>query len=111
MGQGYTAADQGKIENKGQQLLHIVTNEGRQGKTCCQIGDVNRPLMSVSQVADAGNIVMMSSDGGWVYYLHDESWIRVRRQHNVYGMDLWLRSNDANGKDVLKRSGFTRPGL
>ena len=31
-GQGYTAADQGRIENKGQQFLHIMTNEGRQGK-------------------------------------------------------------------------------
>ena len=108
-----------------------MTNEGRQGRTCCQIGDVNRPLMAVSQVADAGNIIMMDSGGGWVYNLHDESWTRVRRQNNVYEMDLWLTSSDANGKvpeasnptddmayavmqtfkDVLKRSGFTRPGL
>ena len=130
-GQCYTAADQGRIENKGQQFLQVMTNEGRQGLTCCQIGEVNRPLMAVSQVADAGNVVLMDWNGGGVYSLHDESWILVRRQNNVYEMDLWLTSNDANGKvpeaskpiddmvyamietfkDVLKRSGFTRPGL
>ena len=87
--------------------------------------------MSVSQIADARNIVMMDSYGDWVYNLHDESWTKVRRQNNVYEMDLWLTSDEANGKvpgdssptdgmahtmlqtfqDVLRKSGFTRPGL
>ena len=130
-GQGYTAADHVRIANKGQQVLNIITNEGRQGKTCCQIGDVNWPLLSVSQIADAGNIVMMDSYGGWVYNLHDESWAKVRRQNDVYEMDLWLTSDEANGKvpgdssptddmahtmlqtfkDVLRKSGVTRAGL
>ena len=130
-GQGYTAANHGRIENKGQQVLNVMTNEGRQGKTCCQIGDVNRPLLSVSQIADAGNIVMMASFGGWVHNLYDGSWTKVRRHNNVYEMELWLTSDQANGKvqgdrsptdemantmlqtfkDVLMKSGFTRPGL
>ena len=130
-GQGYTAANHGRIENKGQQVLNITTNEGMQGKTCCQIGDANRPLLSVSQIADAGNIVMMASSEGWVYNLYDESWTRVRRHNNVYEMDLWLTSEEANGKvqggssqtdgmantmlhtfkDVLMKTGFTRPGM
>ena len=130
-GQTYTAADNGKIANQGQQVLTIMTNEGRQGKTCCQVGDVTRPLMSVSQVADAGNIIMMDSHGGWVYSLIDESWTRVRRYNNVYELDWWLTSDEANGKlpgnssptdafahtmletfkDALKKSGFTRPGM
>ena len=119
-GQGYTAADHGRIANKGQQVLNIVTNEGRQGKTCRQIGDANRPLLSVSQIA-----------GGWVHNLHDGSWTKVRRQNNEYEMDLWLTSDEANGKvqgdssptydmahtmlqtfkDVLRKSGYTRLGL
>ena len=130
-GQSYTAADNGKIANQGQQVLTITTNEGRQGRTCCQIGDVTRPLMSVSQVADAGNIVLMDSQGGWVYSLLDESWTRIRRYNNVYELDWWLTSDEANGtppgdsspteafahtmletfKDVLMKSGFTRPGM
>ena len=127
----YTAADNGKITNQGQQILTVTTNEGRQGKTCCQVGDVTRPLMSVSQVADAGNIIMLDSHGGWVHSLIDDSWTRVRRFKNVYELDWWLTSEEANGKlsgnssptdaiahtmletfkDVLKKSGFTRPGM
>ena len=57
-GQAFVAADHGRIENKGQQFLQITTNEGRRGMTRYQIGDVNRPLMAVSQTCDAGNHVL-----------------------------------------------------
>ena len=63
-GETFKAADFGQLANKGHQVLNITNNEGRQGKTCCQIGDVNRPLLSVTQIAEAGNIVMMDSYGG-----------------------------------------------
>ena len=108
-----------------------MTNDGRQGLTFCQVGEANRPLVAVSQVADAGNIVMTDSNGGWVYNLHDERWTRVRRHYNICEMDLWLTANDANGKrpesskpidelvnadmqtfrNVLRQSGVARPEL
>ena len=130
-GQGYTAADQGRIANQGQQVLQVMTNEGKQGKTCCKVGDGNRPLFPVASVADIGKAIMMDQHGGWVHDLYDKSWARVRRQNNVYELDLWLTSEDANGKvpestnpkeeiantilqtfkDVLKQSEFARPGL
>ena len=95
-----------------------------------QIGEVNRPLMAVSQTCDAGNHVLFTSDGGWIYNLIDESATRFERLNNVYELGMWLTSSDANGKpqeasgstddlansalqafkDVLKQSGFTRPG-
>ena len=62
-GQSFIAADQGRIENQGQQSIHITTNEGREGLTRVQIGDVNRPLMAVSQMCDAGNYVLFTSEG------------------------------------------------
>ena len=130
-GQSFIAADQGRIENQGQQSLHIATNEGREGMTRVQIGDVNRPLMSVSQMCDQGNYVLFTSEGGSVLNLHDGNWSDFERLHNVYSMDRWLTSEDANGKpqkthcqdetayaalqsfkDIVKdRSGFTWQGL
>ena len=71
MGQSFVAADHGRIENKGQQALYDTTNEGRRGMTRYQIGDVSRPLMAVSQTCDAGNHVLFTSDGGWIYNLID----------------------------------------
>ena len=87
--------------------------------------------MAVSQTCDAGNHVLFTSDGGWVYNLVDGSSIRFERHNNVYELGMWLTSNDANGgpqessgttddlaysalqafKDVMKQPGFTRPGL
>ena len=130
-GQSIIAADQGRIENKGQQVLHIMTDEGKQGMTRYQIVEVNRPLMVVSQTCDAGNHDLFTSDGGWVYNLADGSSTRLERHNNVYELGMWLTSNDANGKpqeasgttgdlvysalqafkDVMKQSGFNRPGL
>ena len=80
--------------------------------TCCQIGDVNRPLMSVSQVVDAGNTVTFDSDGGWIYNKNDGSFTRFERHSNIYELDLWLKSSDANGnpKDG-SQSGFAWQGL
>ena len=117
-GQSYIAADGGRMENKGHQVLHITTNEGRQGLTRCQVGDVNRPLMAVSQIAGAGNIIQFASDVGWIYNLTDGSWTRFERHKHVFELDMWLTSSDANGKpqvafkDAVKgQPGFTRPGL
>ena len=48
-GQSFITAGDGRIPNQGQQSLRVVTNEGKQGKTCYQMGDVNRPLTSITQ--------------------------------------------------------------
>ena len=66
--------------------------------TQVQIGDVNRPLMSVSQMCDKGNYVLFTAEGGSVLNLYDGQWIDFERVHNTYMMDLWLTSEDANGK-------------
>ena len=111
-GRSYTSADGGRIENKGQQVLHVTTNEGRQGMTRCQVGDVNRPLMAVSQIADAGNILQFASDGGWIYNLTDESYTRFERHNNIFEFNMWLNASDANGpiQEANGQPGFTWPG-
>ena len=79
-----------------------MTNEGRQGKTRYQMSEVNRPLMAVSQTCDAGNHVLFTSDAGYVYNLTDGGITRFERNNNVYELDMWIRSCDANGKPLRK---------
>ena len=97
-GQCYTSADGGKIENKGQQHLRVTTEEGRELIAKCQVGPVTRPLLSVSQVIDAGHLVMLDHTGGWIYNWGDESWTRVNRSKDVYEIELWLKEDDADGR-------------
>ena len=108
-GQSYITAGDGRIPNQGQQSLRIVTNEGNQGRTCFQIGDVNRPLMGCTQVTDQGNDILLQSDGGFIYNKATGKVTRVERHGNVYEIDLWMSSDDANGNGG--QPGFTRPGL
>ena len=97
-GQSFVSADAGRIENQGQQSLHVTTNEGREVMTRVQIGDVLRPLMSVSQMCDKGNCVIFTAEGGSVLNLYDRQWIDFERVRDTYMMDWWLTSDDANGK-------------
>ena len=97
------------IPKQGQQSLNIVANKGNQGRTCFQVGEVERPLMSVTTVTDQGHDVLFQSDGGYVYNQATGKCIRFERRNNVYHIDLWMTSEDANGTG--SQSGFARPGL
>ena len=97
-GQSFIGAGAQRIANQGQQTLRITTNEGRQGLTRYQIWEVNRPLMAVSQTCDAGNHVLFTSDGGYVYNPVDGGVTRFERTNNVYELGMWNKSSDANGK-------------
>ena len=78
----FITARDGRIPNQGQQSLRITTNESRLGKTCCQIGEVNRPLTSITQTCDAGNEVTFIGRG---LYLQLDRWqghsLRTPQQH------------------------------
>ena len=107
-GQSFITAGDGRIPNQGQQPLRVVTNEGKQGRTCYQIGEVNRPLTYITQTCDQGNVVVCQSNGGYIYSLIDGSYTHFERHSNVYELDLWLRAEDANGTGG--QPGFTRQG-
>ena len=129
-GQSFTAANAGNNLNHGQQSLRITTNEWKAGRTLAQVGDVNRPLMAVSQVCDQGNYVLFTSQGGSVLILYDGEWIDFDRVHDTYMMEWWMTVEDVNGqsrkapghsestcdglrsfKDMVKEgSGFDRQG-
>ena len=87
--------------------------------------------MAVSQTCDAGNHVLFTSDGGYVYNLVDGITTRFERNSNIYEIVMWIKSGDANGQlqergskkdevassalgaiqEIMQQSGFTRPGL
>ena len=46
-GQAYIAARHERIPNRGQQVLEVTTNEGREKKALYQVAEVTRPLTSV----------------------------------------------------------------
>ena len=96
----YTMANGHKTSNRGEQHVMAVTKDGHEITFKAQVTDVHRPLMSVSRICDRGKRVVFESHGGYIESLTTGERIRVRRDHNVYRLQV----------DVPE-SGFTRQGV
>ena len=68
--------------------------------TTWQVVEVNRPLMSVHQICEKGNLVVFGKDGGYIFNLTDGSQTPFGVEDNVYVLDLYLPP----------AKGFRRPG-
>ena len=104
----YTSASGGVIPNLGEQVLEIVTQDGRESQARYQSADVSRTLNSVSEICDGGGAggqyVLFSKWGGQI--LNPESGRRMAfdREGGMYTMGMWVRPNDKPA------SVFPRPG-
>ena len=96
----YTMANGQKTSNKGEKHVKAVTRDGHEISFKAQVTDVHRPLMSVSRICDKGHRVVFESHGGYIESLTTGERIHVRRDHNVYRLQV----------DVPE-SGFTRQGV
>ena len=82
-----------------------VSEEGSLRKMRVQVCDVNKALLSVRRVTQAGNRVVFDEDGGWI-------------EDKVTGQKMWMREKD--GQYLLKlwvkrsgeppQAGFMRQG-
>ena len=102
-GQTYaSAAKNGKpLVNEGEKLVPAYTREGRGVSTKWQVVEVNRPLMSVHQICEHGNIVAFGENGGYIMSLADGSQTHFGVEDNVYVLELMLPPSGP---------GFARPG-
>ena len=96
----YTMANGHKTSNRGEQHVMAVTEDGHEIAFKAQVTDVHRPLMSVSRICDKGNRVVFESHGGYIESLTTGEKIQVRRDRNVYRLQV-----------NVPESGFTRQGV
>ena len=87
------------MPNRGMKSVPILTGEGQARKINMQITDVNRALMSVAKVCDAGHTVLFTSTGGVIKNTSTGDETTFKRENNVYRMRVKL-----NG------AGFQRQG-
>ena len=104
-GQTFSAASKGKsLVNEGEKTVSALTREGKGVSTTWQVVDVSRPLMSVHQICERGNIVVFGEKGGYIMSLEDGSQIHFGVEDNVYVLELYLPPNPAD------HEGFRRQG-
>ena len=84
----YTAANGDMMPNRGRKVVKVTTNEGQKRSMNMQNTDVNRALMSVAKICDAGHTVTFTSDGGVIKHNRTGEETKFRRENNVYRMTV-----------------------
>ena len=78
-GMQYHTADGTRIPNLGQKTLAAVSEQGFALSQTVQIADISRPLTSVGELADAGNVVVFGRKGGYVLNVDSlRTWVQER---------------------------------
>jgi hypothetical protein len=68
-----------------------------------QITAVNKALLSVSKICDAGHEVVFTQTGGKIVHCETGQIVNFRREDGVYRLKLKVLGEPATG--------FTRPGM
>ena len=93
------------MENEGEKVIQALTSQGRPVTTTWQVVEVNRPLMSVHQICERGNVVVFGESGGYILSLADGTTTHFGVEDNVYVLDLFLPP-----MGNAKTQGFRRQG-
>ena len=86
----YTTADGGEVPNLGEQDLTIHTSEGHHCGLKFQVADIQKPLLSVTQLTAAGNEVQFGKNGGWIVHATSGRKIWFGRKSGVYVLKVWV---------------------
>ena len=93
----YRAANGTRIPNLGQQRVRFTTDEGHSCGMGFQIADVERPLVAVSQLASAGNRVLLGAQRGEVVNVKTGRKMQLQRRGGVYILRMWVPASAAPG--------------
>jgi hypothetical protein len=86
----YVCADGGRIPNLGEKPVRSLTSEGGKLNVKFQVTQVDRPLISVSDIASQGHSVLFGKDGGVIVHGATGARTRFTKERGVYLLDLWV---------------------
>ena len=86
----YRAANGAPIQNFGETTVRFRDASNTKCGMHFQVADVERPLVSVARMADAGNKVVMEKNGGYVEHVATGKRIALLREGNVFVLDMHL---------------------
>ena len=112
----YRAANGARIPDLGQQLSSFRTPEGHGCSLRFQLAGVERPLISVSQLARTGHRVEFGANDGRIVHTESGRRIRLQRAGGVYLLRMLVRdsrstvASPASTRDSpSSAAGFSRP--
>ena len=79
-----------KIPNFGEKTFTAVSDEGSRRKITAQVCDVNKALLSVKRMTDAGNRVAFDSDGSYVEDKKTQDRMWLKEEGGMYVLKVWI---------------------
>ena len=89
-GATYRAANGAPIRNLGQQTAKFVDEKGRRCALPTQIAEVEKPLVSVRHLTEAGNCVSFGANGGEIRHLSSGKVLPLKKVGKVYYLEMHL---------------------
>ena len=86
----YKLADGSIIQNKGTKTFNAQTDDEQWRLINAQVTDVDKALLSVSQIVQKGGAtVVFSPEGGYIQS-HEGTTIPLELRNNVYHLKMWI---------------------
>ena len=87
----YEVANGVRIPNLGEKRFIGYSEDGQSREITAQVCDVNKPLLSVSKIVNAGNRVVFDGDGCYIEDLQSGERIWMRPQGGMYHIKMWVQ--------------------
>ena len=85
----YRTASGAPIPNLGELDVSFYTNEGYEAEIPFQLADIERPLIAVSALTQAGNVVELHEKGGTIAH-HSGKVTYLERRGGTYVLRMWV---------------------
>jgi hypothetical protein len=86
----YEVANGVTIPNLGEKCFVAVAEEGQRRKMRAQVCAVNKALLSVSRMVQAGNRVVFEQSGSYVEDLHSGERMHMEEKGGMYMLKVWV---------------------
>ena len=102
-GKCFTAANNTKIRNEGENIIPFVTENGESRRVRAQLAKVTRMLISASKMTRAGYKVNLDEGNPHVKNIKTGRVTKLRHKNGIFLFDLWVNT-EVTGP-VFKRQG------
>ena len=87
----YALANGELVDNEGEKKMVMSTAEGVVREFTAQVTEVNKPLLSVSKMVNAGYTVTFSPEGSYIYDGYDDTYQYLESRNGLFMLKGWVQ--------------------
>ena len=87
----YALANGELVDNEGEKKMVMSTAEGVVREFTAQVTEVNKPLLSVSKMVNAGYTVTFSPEGSYIYDGYDGTYQYLESRNGLFMLKGWVQ--------------------